>query len=115
MSQILTLPSDSCHAYFPNNKLSHYIVQLPYELAYSGAYEVALCQLQYTNSWINLPKRACQIRINYLGGPLTPVSQTAMTCKLTPGYYKNGIDLVNAVNTATATEILKTWELERES
>ena len=71
--------------------------------------------MQYTHSWINLPERACQIRINYLGGPLAPVSQTATTCKLTPGYYKNGIDLVNCVNTAIATEIFKTWQIERET
>lgn len=45
MSFYVTLPSDSSLSYFSENKISHYVTQLPTTLDLKGEWEVGLVEL----------------------------------------------------------------------
>ena len=50
----LTLPSNSSVQFYPENKVSDYIVHLPKELNLTGPREVGFAELVYTNLWYNI-------------------------------------------------------------
>jgi hypothetical protein len=55
MSLYLTLPSNSSAKYFPNNRASHYFTKLPQPIYLSGDWEVGLVEIQFTNTYSNVP------------------------------------------------------------
>ena len=49
----LILPSNSSMDLYPNNKISHFTVQLPKQIDLDGSYEVAISEIFYPHSWFN--------------------------------------------------------------
>ena len=50
----LVLPSNSSIDLYPDNKVSHFTVQLPKTIDLDGSYEIALTEIFYPHSWFNL-------------------------------------------------------------
>lgn len=54
MSFFMSLPSDSSRRYFPDNKVSHFITQLPIPISLRGEWEVGLAEIIYPHTWYNV-------------------------------------------------------------
>ena len=52
----LTLPSNSSHGFFPDNRAGHYFTKLPQTVELSGDYEVGLSEIQFVSSYINVSR-----------------------------------------------------------
>lgn len=63
MSLYLTLPSNSSAKYFPDNRASHYFTKLPQPVYLSGEWEAGLAEIQFTNTYSNVPDD--QVYLNY--------------------------------------------------
>ena len=99
MRAILTLPSDSGSDRFPDNKTSQFRVSLPHELNFVGDYEVGLCQVQYPQSWHNVPSSICRLAVRYYSPNEELVSRrAALSVGLPPGYYADGGAFVAQLN-----------------
>ena len=72
--------------FYPENKVSDYIVHLPKELNLTGPWEVGLAELIYPNSWYNIDTD------NYWVYYRRGYVQTRT--KISPGYYQHPQDLV---------------------
>ena len=55
-SFFITLPSNSCHDIYPDNKASEYKVKLVKPIHLNHQYEVALAQIQFPHTWETLRK-----------------------------------------------------------
>ena len=55
MSLYLTLPSNSSASYFDGNTPSHYFTKLPQPIQLSGEWEVGLVEIQFINTYSNVP------------------------------------------------------------
>ncbi len=64
MGFTITLPSNSSEGVYPDNTISRFLTYLPQEIPLDSEYEVALTEIQYTNSFYNLPED-CKIEIRY--------------------------------------------------
>ena len=64
MSFTITLPSNSSLDTFPFNTISNFNTYLPKEICLDSDYEVALTEIQYTNSFYNIGDH-CKIKIRY--------------------------------------------------
>ena len=82
----LTLPSNSSIQFYPENKVSDYIVHLPKELNLTGPWEVGLAELIYPNSWCNIDTD--NYWVYYRRGYVQKKT------KISPGYYQHPQDLV---------------------
>jgi len=51
---LLVLPSNSSMRYFPNNKTSSFITELPQSLHLHGEWEVALSEIQFPNTFFHI-------------------------------------------------------------
>ncbi len=54
MGFTITLPSNSSGEVYPNNTISNFTTYLPQEIQLDTEYEVALTEMQYTNSFYNV-------------------------------------------------------------
>ena len=61
MAFYLTLPSNSSLNFYPNNTPSHYFTKLPQDISLNGEYEVALSEIQISNTYFNVVKDECYI------------------------------------------------------
>ena len=82
----LTLPSNSFIQFYPENKVSDYIVHLPKELNLASPWEVGLAELIYQNSWYNIDTDCYWVY--YRRGFVQ------IRTKILPGYYEHPQDLV---------------------
>ena len=50
----MRLLSDSSHQFFPGNVTSQFTTKLPNEVVLTGQWEVALCDIFYHRTWVNI-------------------------------------------------------------
>lgn len=55
----LTLPSNSSLNFYPENTPSHYFTRLPQSIDMSGDYEVGLCEILLSNTYLNIREGDC--------------------------------------------------------
>ena len=63
MSFYLTLPSNSSLSYHPENTITHYLTQLPKSIELKGEWEVGLAEVQYPQTWYNIPEATFAILV----------------------------------------------------
>lgn len=90
MSFYLTLPSDSSLHYFPGNKISRFVTQLPTPISLNGDWEVGLAEIIYPHTWYNVNKRNNIFGFDLGDGKL-------ITRKLPPGCYETVPEILNAM------------------
>ncbi|GBM37872.1 hypothetical protein AVEN_193390-1 [Araneus ventricosus] len=81
MSFYVTLPSDSSLRYFPNNKISSFVTQLPSPIILEGKWEVGLAEIIYPHTWYNVNDMNNIFRFDLGEGKL-------ITRKIPPGSYE---------------------------
>lgn len=97
MSFYVTLVSDSSMQFFPQNKTSHFITQLPSPIQlYNGEWEVGLVDLIYPHSWYNVRSENKQ---NIFGFDLG--DGKLLTRRIPPGCYENIPDILKAMYLAS--------------
>lgn len=91
MSFYVTLISDSSKRFFPDNKISHFITQLPTPIQLNGGeWEVGLVDLIYPHSWYNVRKEN-----NLFGFDLGDGEKQGR--HISPGCYETIPDLLKAM------------------
>ncbi|GIY54860.1 uncharacterized protein CDAR_248761 [Caerostris darwini] len=90
MSFYLTLPSDSSLHYFPNNKISSFVTQLPSPITLDGKWVVGLAEIIYPYTWYNVNETN-----NMFGFDLG--DSKLNTRKLSPGSYETIPDILKAM------------------
>lgn len=97
MSFYVTVVSDSSKQYFPENKISHFITQLPIPVDLSnGDFEMALIDLMYPHTWYNVRSDK---KKNVFGFDLGDGKLIAR--RVPPGCYETIPDLLKAMYLAT--------------
>lgn len=87
MSFYVTLPSDSSMHYFPDNKISHFMVRLPTPIELTGEWEVGLVEFIYPHTWYNV-----NIRNNLMGFDLG--DGVILGRRVPPGFYETVPDIL---------------------
>ena len=82
----VTLPSNSSPDYYPENKISDYIVHLPKELQLLGSWEVGLAEIQFNHSLHNVD--TTKYWVIYKRG------EVHIKTKLPSGYYQEPKQLI---------------------
>ncbi|GFW35958.1 uncharacterized protein TNCV_1927871 [Trichonephila clavipes] len=90
MSFYVTLPSDSSLHYFPNNKISSFITQLPTLILLEGEWEVGIAEIFYPHTWYNINEKNNIFGFDLGDGKL-------ITRKLPPGYYESIPDILRSM------------------
>ena len=89
----LTLPSNASIKMYPNNTLAHYITDLPRRIDLTGEWECGLAEIQYPHTWYNIGMYDTWFFLNEtIAMGLTP------SAKISAGYYKSPMTLMNHVN-----------------
>lgn len=116
----MTLFSNSSMGYHTNNKISSFTVQLPRSMCLSGDWKVALTEVQYPYSFLNVQKNQNEIQIqslkvtkDLLSFVLSDTEKNATSavieaefkvattvCTIAPGFYSDTKKLISAVNKA---------------
>lgn len=109
----MTLLSNSSMEYFPDNRTSSFTVQLPRYMYLDGDWEVALTEIQYPYTFINVAEDQTAVRLDTIEIThefYNHFATTAETKKFTnkagrvsthhivPGYYSDIGDIVAAIN-----------------
>ena len=94
MSFYVTLPSDSSLKYFPDNKISNFITQLPTPINLSGEWEVGLSEIIYPHSWFNVNEYRNSFVFGIPDGNITRNVIKAIP----PGSYESINDILKAMN-----------------
>lgn len=95
MSFYVTLVSDSSIRYFPENKISHFITQLPTPIDLNvGEWEVSLVDLIYPHSWNNIRKD------NNIYGYDTGNGER-LTKRIPPGCYESIPEIIKSMSLPT--------------
>ena len=89
----LILPSNASMKMYPNNTLAHYITDLPQRIDLSGEWECGLAEIQYPHTWYNIGVYDTWFFLN----ETMPMGLTPSE-KISAGYYKSPITLMNHVN-----------------
>ena len=82
----VTFPCNSSPDYYPENKISDYIVHLPKELQLPGSWEVGLAEIQFNHSRYNVD--ATKYWVIYERG------EVHIKTKLPSGYYQEPKQLI---------------------
>ncbi|GBN67376.1 hypothetical protein AVEN_149569-1 [Araneus ventricosus] len=90
MSFYLTLVSDSSKLFFPENKISHFITQLPTPITIEGEWEVGLVDLIYPHTWYNI--RNDNNLFGFDLGDGKPIAR-----RIPPGCYETIPDILNGM------------------
>ena len=112
MSMYLTLPSNSSADYFPHNRASHFVTKLPQPTELSGEWEVGLAEIQFINTFSNVPDS--QVWFNYKKNKDTPrlndntgrrdYAECNQKVSLKGGFYDSSEAFIQALNKATEEE-----------
>lgn len=93
MSLYVTLVSDSSKQFFPENKISHFMTQLPSSISLTdGEWEVGLTDLIYPHTWYNMRSEKLH---NIFGFDLG--DGKLITRKIPVGFYETIPDLIGAM------------------
>lgn len=91
MSFYATLPSDSSLKYFPENKISHFVTQLPSPIDLKGEWEVGLVELIYPHMWSNIFDGGNEYEYDAGTGVMKRI-------KIPFGFFENPSDIVKWMN-----------------
>ena len=101
MGFLITLPSNSSEKFYPDNTISNFNTYLPEEISLETDYEVALMEIQYTNTFYNVYGDS-RIKIEMIS--LNPVSlnneEETKYSRVKEGYYRDIDQLISAFNEA---------------
>ena len=96
----LTLPSNASMKMYPDNTLAHYITDLPRCIDLTGEWECGLAEIQYPHTWYNIGMYDTWFFLNEtIAMGLTP------SAKISAGYYKSPMTLMNHVNKGLNTMV----------
>ena len=96
----LTLPSNASMKMYPDNTLAHYITDLPRRIDLTGEWESGLAEIQYPYTWYNIGMYDTWFFLNEtIAMGLTP------SAKISAGYYKSPMTLMNHVNKGLNTMV----------
>ena len=96
----LTLPSNASMKMYPDNTLTHYITDLPRRIDLTGEWECGLAEIQYPHTWYNIGMYDTWFFLNEtIAMGLTP------SAKISVGYYKSPVTLMNHVNKGLNTMV----------
>ena len=91
-------PSNSSSQSFPNNTISNFNTYLPEEISLDGEYEVALTEIQYTNTFYNIPYESkIQIRMKEFSVTSLRTETVTRQVVVNEGYYQDLEQLLNRV------------------
>ena len=96
----LTLPSNASMKMFPDNTLAHYITDLPRRIDLTGEWECGLAEIQYPHTWYNIGKYDTWVFLNE-----TIAMGLTLSAKISAGYYKSPMTLMNHVNKGLNTMV----------
>lgn len=116
----MTLLSNSSMDYYPENKTTSFTVQLPRYMYLDGNWKVALVDIQYPYTFMNVENGENEIQLEayeitaefikwYLDknpdkGPTPLNNPFSINCDILPGYYSDIKDILSAVNSAISKE-----------
>ena len=96
----LTLLSNASMKMYPDNTLAHYITDLPRRIDLTGEWECGLAEIQYQHTWYNIGMYDTWFFLNEtIAMGLTP------SAKISAGYYKSPMTLMNHVNKGLNTMV----------
>ena len=94
----VTLTSNSSTKYFPTNSPSKFTVQLPHPLSLSGEWEVALTEIQFTNSYYNVQGGEYWIKGEYMLPDVpskhAPFTRAEFSIVIPDGLYPSNEDFI---------------------
>jgi hypothetical protein len=61
----LTLPSNSCMTYCPNNTLTHYTTKFQKITDLDGTWEIGLAEIQYLHSWYSVKNNEAWLKVHF--------------------------------------------------
>ncbi len=117
MGFLITLPSNSSEGMYPDNTISRFQTYLPQEISLESDHEVALTEIQYTNSFYNLPED-CDIQVRYRDVNPEDLTTRNIVRNVTikKGYYKDIETLIgvchNWVRRHTPNEIKSDFQID---
>ena len=100
MGFFVTLPSNSSEGVYPDNTISKFQTYLPQEISLDNEHEVALTEIQYTNSFYNLPEDV-DIRVKFRQFVAEDIATRNVTRNVTikKGYYRDINQLMSVCET----------------
>src|SRR4029434_10091779 len=87
----VTLPCNSSHSVYSDNKISSYRTKLARPLLLRGSWEVGLCEIQYPRTWETFTDEHATIILMNKNNEATGI-------KLRVGYYSKLTDIVDEIN-----------------
>ena len=113
------LLSDSSAGHFPNNVTSEFTTQLAEEVALSGQWEVALCNIYYHRTWVNIATPedgTCGLILwqrHEDGQKITHDKMVKSAATLEPGSYSTPTALISAIY--EKHRFLERWDAQKSS
>ena len=106
MGFLVTLPSNSSESTFPENTIANFTTYLPQEITLDGEYEAALCEIQYTNLFYNVPDD-CDIilRMTQFNGENLASEGVEKNVTVKKGYYKDIDDFITMLKRVILKEV----------
>ena len=90
----ITLPSNACHDIFPDNNSSNYMITLSKPIELHGAYEVALAEIMYCQTWNNIISLEDTFDVIDHTAPRNP----PIYLKIPTGNYETVVQIVQELN-----------------
>lgn len=110
----MTLLSNSSMTYYPENRTTSFTVQLPRYMYLDGDWEVALTEIQYPYTFLNVENDENEIQLETYDiteellhwhindspdkGPAPLNDPILINCNIIPGYYTDIKDILTAIN-----------------
>ena len=98
----VTLTSNSSTNFFPTNSPSKFTVQLPHPLSLTGEWEVALTEIQFTNSYYNVQGGDYWIKGEYMLPDVpskhAPFTRAEFSIVIPDGLYPSNTDFISELN-----------------
>lgn len=98
----LTLPSNSSMQYFPDNKTTNFVTQLPQQLKLDGQWEVALVEIQYPHSFytVNDHENIIYYTLEHYGkkNSLEKTASLKKKTRIPAGNYDSINDVIHELN-----------------
>ena len=88
------IPSNSSMTLFPDNKIGEFTAHFPIPIEVKNEYEVGLSGIHYTQSWNNVREGENSFDFAYI---YRNGKRFAATHKITPGYYPNVQNVIDAI------------------
>ncbi len=96
MGFLVTLPSNSSEKYYLTNTISNFKTYLPQEISLDSDYEVALTEIQYTNTFYNVNEDSrIELQMNLFSAENLQIQEVNRSVVIKAGYYENLSELLD--------------------